>query len=227
MGKRLRKLLPAKAYEFCSNFSCYFKLRLKNILPAEIYKFFSFSHQFKLIRRRVFGRATSQLETTKARPRRVKEGFFEKYCKGSGIDIGYGGDLVVPNCQGWDIEHGDAQYLKGLESDNFDFVYSSHTLEHLINLEVALKSWWNVLRRNGYLIIYIPHRHLYEEKKTLPSAKNPDHKHFFLVEEDDPPDTVGVVPLIKRVLTNHEIVYAKECSENGEYSIEIVVRKHC
>ena len=85
------------------------------------------------------------------------------------MDIGFGGDSIVPNATGWDFEHGDAQYLKGLNDEQFDFVYSSHTLEHMQDPAVALKNWYRVLKKGGYLIIYIPHRDLYESKKTLPS----------------------------------------------------------
>ena len=175
-------------------------------------------------------------ETTKARSRRVKENFFEKYCEGIGLDIGYGGDLICPNAVGWDWEHGDAQYLKELKDEQFDFLYSSHTLEHLQNPAAALINWFRVLKPGGFLILYIPHRDLYEKKTTLPSRFNPNHTAFFLIERDEPPDTIGIVPLIQRTLSNFEIVYAKQCDEghtitdpmihsDGEFSIEVVIRK--
>ena len=63
------------------------------------------------------GRKRSYGESYKARGRRQSEGFFEKYCQGFGLDIGYGGDPVVDNVQGWDFEHGDAHYLPGLEDE--------------------------------------------------------------------------------------------------------------
>jgi len=92
------------------------------------------------------------------------------------------------------------------------------------------------LKKNGYLILYLPHRDLYEKKQTLPSRFNEDHKHFFLLENDEEPDTIGVLSLLARTLDNYEIIYAKECSEghtifdsvlhsNGEYSIEVVIKK--
>jgi SAM-dependent methyltransferase len=188
------------------------------------------------VRYRIQGRPKSQGETLKAKPRRIREGFFEKYCNGSGLDIGFGGDLLTGNCKGWDIEHGDAQYLEKLGDLEFDFVHSSHTLEHMINPEISLRNWWRVLKRGGYLILYVPHRNLYEKKTTLPSRWNTDHKHFFLLDKDEEPCTIGIVPLIKRSISEFEIVYAKECSEghtitnpqihsNGEYSIEVVVKK--
>ncbi|NCS88864.1 MAG: hypothetical protein AUK34_13810 [Ignavibacteria bacterium CG2_30_36_16] len=175
-------------------------------------------------------------ESTKARKRREKEKYFKLYCNGKGLDIGFGGDLILPDAQGWDFEHGDAQYLIGLEDESFDYIYSSHTLEHVIDAGESLKNWWRVLKPGGYLLLYIPHRDLYEKKKKLPSRFNPNHFRFFLIDEEALPDTVGIVPLIKRTLSNYEIIYAKECSEghtvtdpekhsDGEYSIEVVIKK--
>ncbi len=63
------------------------------------------------------------------------------------------------------------------------------------------------------MILYLPHRNLYEKKKTLPSRWNLDHKHFFLIDKDEEPDTIGIIPMIQRSLSDFEIVYAKECSE--------------
>lgn len=176
-------------------------------------------------------------ETTKAHPRRIREGFFDKYCNGKGIDIGFGGDLIMPDAQGWDFEHGDATFLNGIKDESFDYVYSSHTLEHVFDVTITLKNWYRVLKPNGYMILYLPHRDLYEKKKELPSIFNPTHQRFFLIDKDDPPHTVGIVPLLKRKLNNYDLIYAKECSEghtitdpllhsDGEYSIEVVIKKN-
>lgn len=176
-------------------------------------------------------------ETSKARDRRIREGFFEKYCNGKGIDIGFGGDLIMPDAQGWDFEHGDATFLDGIKDESFDYVYSSHTLEHVFNVTTTLKNWYRVLKPNGYMILYIPHRDLYEKKKELPSIFNPTHQRFFLIDKDDPPHTVGIVPLLESTLINYTLIYAKECSEghtntdpllhsDGEYSIEVVLKKN-
>lgn len=175
-------------------------------------------------------------ETTKAFPRRRREGFFDKYCIGIGLDVGFGGDPIIKGVEGFDWEHGDAQYLKELPDNSFDFVYSSHTLEHITDPAEAVYNWFRVLKRNGYLILYIPHRDLYEKKKTLPSRFNENHKHFFLIDRDEAPDTIGIIPLIERTLDNYKIIYAKECRDgftlddpiihsNGEYSIEVIVQK--
>ena len=185
---------------------------------------------------RHIGRRYQALESTKAKGRRLRESFFDSYCSGKGLDIGYGGDLLVPGCFGWDIEHGDAQLLKRLDDSTFDFVYSSHTLEHMVNPVLALRNWWRVLKPGGYLILYVPDRDLYEKRRTLPSRWNRDHKHFFLLNHSEEPDTCSLLHLIEKSITGYHLIFAKECDEghtisdpeqhsDGEYSIEIVLRK--
>ena len=210
---------------------------LYGMTPKPIWKIGSRIYRLYLKRKYLNGkRPYVPGETSKAKGRRLREGFFDKYLNGNGLDIGYGGDPIIPQVQCWDFEHGDAQFLSTLEDEKFDFVYSSHTLEHIPNPVTAIKNWFRVLKRGGYLILYIPHRDLYEKKRTLPSRFNPTHTKFFIIDKDDPPDTIGIIPLIQQNLHGFEIIYAKECSEghtitdpllhsNGEYSIEAVLKK--
>lgn len=213
-----------------------FKIILKSILPKPVLDFrTSLYFALKKYQFKLFGRPYMPAETTKAKKRRLKEHFFAKYCKGKGLDIGFGGDPIIDGVDVFDYEHGDAQYLTNVQDNQYDFVYSSHTLEHMCDLEITLKNWWRTLKPGGYLIIYIPHRDLYERKNTLPSNFNPDHKHYFLLDTNELPCTVGIVPLINRILPNSEVIYAKICNQNysininntcsGEYSIEVIAKK--
>lgn len=180
-------------------------------------------------------RANTQKESFTARARREQEGFFDAYCQGNGIDIGWGGDLLSSNCVGWDFEDGDAELLEGVPDEAYDFVYSSHNLEHLYNVDRAVINWWRVLKPGGYLILYLPHRELCEGRRYLPSSE-PDHKHYFMPDEDDPPDTIGVGPMLTRLLPDGQILYIRTCGALGttgkdpnvvsrERSIEAVIKK--
>ena len=175
-------------------------------------------------------------ETYKSKKRREREGFFSKYCQGEGLDIGWGGDLLASNCYVWDIENGDAQFLDGIDDESFDFVYSSHCLEHMKDVCVAIRNWFRVVKHGGYLIIAVPHRDLYEKKSSLPSRFNMDHKHMFLIGDEEKPDTLDIVREIKNSIRGYEIEYVKKCDEghtiddpmkhsDGEYQIELVVKK--
>lgn len=157
-------------------------------------------------------------ETGKAHTRREREGFFGKYCRGEGLDIGCGNDPVVPGCSGWDLVNGDAQYLDGAEDASFDFVYSSHCIEHMDDVRVAIKNWFRVVRPGGYLIIYGPDRDLYEKRRQLPSRFNPHHKHMFLLGKAEPPDTLDIIEELKQALIgkDYDIEYIKRCSGAGK-----------
>jgi SAM-dependent methyltransferase len=185
---------------------------------------------------RIFRRPYIPQVSTTCHDRRVREGFFEKYCQGKGIDIGYGGDPVTLDVRGWDIEDGDAHEMPGIADESFDFVYSSSSLEHMDDPTRAVAKWWKILKTGGYLIISVPDRDLFEKKRTLPSRFSTDHKHFFLLDRDDPPDTIGLVQLVRRTCPGAEIIEARQHTEghtitdpykhaDGEFFDEVIVRK--
>jgi len=209
----------------------------RNVLPFFIIRrvtpiyYASNRWRFKFMKRPILPQ-----QSTYCRPRREQEEFFDKYCSGKGIDIGWGGDPITPDVKGWDIEDGDAHHMASVTDEEFDFVYSSHCLEHMEDLELTLRNWWRILKKGGFLILYLPDRDLFEKKKKLPSRFSLDHKHFFMLDADEPPDTIGVLPLIERTLTGYRIEYAKICDygltirdplrhSDGEYSIEVVIAK--
>jgi SAM-dependent methyltransferase len=121
-------------------------------------------------------------ETSKCKQQRVDRGDFERYLRGEGMDIGVGSDpLRVPRgtVRPWDRR--DGQFLEGVYNESFDFVYSSHCLEHMRDVEIALNNWTRVLRPGGFLYIVVPDYMAYE-KATWPSRFNRDHKHSFSLD---------------------------------------------
>jgi len=129
-------------------------------------------------------------ECSKSINRRLRDSrFVSKYFVGHGIDIGGRPDpLAIYNeffplmqaVKTWDVEDGDAQYLAGVADESYDFVHSSHCLEHLQNPRMGLKNWFRVLKPGAYLIVTIPDEDLYEQGQ-FPSTYNHDHKWTFSV----------------------------------------------
>jgi len=120
-------------------------------------------------------------ETRKMFTIRKNRGDFEVYLKGRGIDIGCGDDLLrVENGTVEGINE-DGEKLGRFQNDLFDFVYSSHCLEHLNNIESAIKNWSRVLKNDGHLYIVVPDWVIYE-KRRWPSSFNGDHKHTFSID---------------------------------------------
>ncbi len=177
-------------------------------------------------------------ETSKSRERREKEGFYKEYINGKGLDIGCGDDPILPDVDTWDMPQGHAQYLYGIEDETYDYVYSSHCLEHMPNSYFALWHWFRVVKKGGYLLISIPDRELYEKRTLLPSKWNRDHKVYFLLEKHDPPHTIGIMQMIKGALVDeeYELIYARRYGTDtniddpdkeleGEFQIEFVIKK--
>lgn len=52
----------------------------------------------------------------------------------------------------------EATHLRDVGSEHYDFVLSSHTLEHTANPLLALAEWKRVLRPGGTLILIVPHK---------------------------------------------------------------------
>lgn len=131
-------------------------------------------------------------ETSKSAKRRYYSGnFSNKYFVGHGIDIGGKPDSLgqyseifskMQSVVVWDLEDGDAQYMKGVEDSTFDFVHSSHCLEHMLDVKEALKNWIRILKPGGYLIITVPDEDMYEQG-YWPSQYNSDHKHTFTIHK--------------------------------------------
>lgn len=180
-------------------------------------------------------------ETWKAYERRLSEGWFEKYAPEDkpGIDIGCQYDALNSTFRRWDIAFGDgdAEFMKGVKDEIFQTVYVSHLLEHINNPKKALRNWFRILKPGGHLIIMVPHRDLYEKRKTLPSQWNGEHKWFWLPEESESPCTISLKDLIKTTLPNAELVSLQILNDKydyslpvnahpvGEFSIEAIIKK--
>jgi len=52
----------------------------------------------------------------------------------------------------------DAVDLSSIQSQSYDFVFSSHCLEHIANPLKAVKEWLRVIQNNGYLILIVPEK---------------------------------------------------------------------
>jgi len=147
-------------------------------------------------------------ETSKASLRRSRDfSFVSRYFVGNGIDIGAGEDSLsqyltrfpkIRSVRSWDKVDGDAQYLNGVPDNSFDFVYSSHCLEHMQDPIMALANWLRVLKPTGHLIVCIPDEDLYEGSQW-PSILNADHKWSFTIAKsmEKLPNTLQILDLCR------------------------------
>jgi ADP-heptose:LPS heptosyltransferase len=147
------------------------------------------------------------------------------YLKGRGLDIGAGDFKVLPHVISVDnMNHAqfgfqvrpdlfsEADNLDMIASASMDFVYSSHTLEHVVDMEKALKEWWRVIKPTGCLVLYLPHKDFYPNMGQ--DGANVDHKRDFV-----PEDVIAAMP------AGWDLEVLQERNNDDEYSFLLVFRK--
>ena len=151
------------------------------------------------------------------------------YLRGKGLDIGAGDFKVLPHVISVDnMNHEqfgfqikpdilcDCTNMSLFTSQSMDFVYSSHTLEHIEDYKSTLNEWWRLVKFDGYLILYLPHKEFYPNIGT--EGCNPDHKHDFL-----PADIISAMESVTG--GKFDIVECQERNEDEEYSMFMVFKK--
>lgn len=125
---------------------------------------------------------------------------------GKGIDIGCGKDPVMPDVKRFDLEDGDANEITKYVHEQFDYVYSSHCLEHMYDPRKTILDWWSLVKVGGHLFFMVPDEDLYEQG-VFPSRFNPDHKATFTISKAQSwsPVSINVLDLVK-TLPNGEVV---------------------
>lgn len=76
------------------------------------------------------------------------------FCKGTGLDIGAG---RWPLEGAHPIDSGKWHAADYLPGKDWDYIFSSHCLEHLPNPVSTLEYWKTMLRPGGVLFLYLPH----------------------------------------------------------------------
>lgn len=99
----------------------------------------------------------------------------EKYCQGMGLDIGAGAypfrdALPIRDLVNYTYSNGkqaklanprhgamNAYNLDCFVDEKFDYVFSSHCLEHLDRPWDAMREWLRKIKKGGILFLYLPH----------------------------------------------------------------------
>ena len=117
---------------------------------------------------------------------------------GKGIDIGCGPDPISPDAYGFDKNAGDANEISKYVHEEFDYVFSSHCLEHMKDPRKAIQEWWKLVRPGGHLFFIVPDEDLFEQG-VFPSRFNADHKATFTISKAKSwsPVSINVLDLVK------------------------------
>lgn len=126
--------------------------------------------------------------------------------QGEGLDIGCGPDPVFPDAMPFDLKDGDANHITQYVKRQFDYVYSSHCLEHMIDPKAAIQEWWQLVKPGGVLFLLVPDEDLYEQG-LWPSRFNRDHKWTFTIAKQQSwsPVSVNLLDLV-RTLPDSELL---------------------
>ena len=189
---------------------------------------------------------TSKQATRRSADRRCAT----RWMRGEGIDIGCGYDSLanlvsffplITSVRSWDLPDGDGMLMEGVEDSSFDFVHSSHCLEHLHDPYLAMQNWIRICRDGGHLIVTVPDEDLYEQG-VWPSTFNTDHKWSFTIAKRQSwsPKSVNVfdllghfvddIDVLKVELLDSGFVYAQPRHDQSlgalsESAIEFVLRR--
>lgn len=152
------------------------------------------------------------------------------FTRGRGLDLGCGPQKAYPHMIGVDsckdaelfgiqikpdMRVDTCEDLSIFGTESFDFVFSSHLLEHIEDHTAALREWWRVVRQGGYLVLYLPHKDLYPRIGT--SGANPDHVHDFC--QDD------IIDAMREVTDGWTLRWDEKRAEGTEYSFLQVYQK--
>ncbi len=155
-------------------------------------------------------------ETSKSIFHKIKDSrYATRYLVGRGIDIGAGPDSIaqyyeffplMKSCKAWDLPDGDAEMMDGVDDNSFDFVHSSHCLEHMRDPHQALNNWLRILKPGGHLMCVIPDEDMYEQG-VFPSTFNSDHKHTFTIHKEKSwsPNSINLLSLLAKTSVPVEI----------------------
>jgi SAM-dependent methyltransferase len=125
-------------------------------------------------------------ESAKTYAAKIADGFIDRYLSGASVmEVGFKGYHhatvpIVPQAVGVDLGYPGYDGRRFPFADgSLDAIYSSHCYEHIPDYRTILRDWYRLLRVGGFLVIVVPHQHLFERKRQMPSRWNPDHQRFY------------------------------------------------
>jgi len=106
----------------------------------------------------------------------------------------------------------DAVNISLVQNECYDFVFSSHSLEHIANPLKAINEWLRIIKEDGYVIIIVPeksvcfdHKRKYSDFSTLLSQYEKN------VGEDD-------LSTLPEILLNHDLSMDPPAGNLGNFT---------
>lgn len=145
------------------------------------------------------------------------------------LDIGFGGDKVVPEATSMDIpnmyahtggdlidiERSIEQPVLPEHTKQFDTVYSSHLIEDFINTNKIIEKHLDYMKDDGVLILVFPdQRKFVEHCNATGQPLNSHHKHY----------DMGLKFMLDVMNDKYQVIYTNDCEI--DYNCIVVVKKN-
>ena len=103
--------------------------------------------------------------------------FAKEVLYGEGLDIGGGNEnWKFPGARLIDLTVGDGFHATSLPDQQYDYIFSSHCLEHLPDWVGVLDYWSTRIKTGGVMFLYLPH---YSQKYWRPWS---NRKHVNILQ---------------------------------------------
>ena len=93
----------------------------------------------------------------------------------------------------------DAVNISLVQNEVYDFVFSSHSLEHIANPLKAINEWLRIIKNGGYIIIIVPEKsYCFDHKRNYSKFSTLLSQYEKNVGEDD-------LSTLPEILLNHDL----------------------
>ena len=106
----------------------------------------------------------------------------------------------------------DAVNISLVKNESYDFVFSSHSLEHIANPLKAINEWIRIIKKDGYIIIIVPENSVcFDHKRNYSKFSTLLNQYEKNVGEDD-------LSTLPEILSNHDLSMDPPAGDLGAFT---------
>jgi len=106
----------------------------------------------------------------------------------------------------------DAVNISLVENEHYDFLFSSHSLEHIANPLKAVHEWLRIIKKDGYIIIIVPEKsRCFDHKRNYSKFSTILSQYEKNVGEDD-------LSTLPEILLNHDLTMDPPAGDLGAFT---------
>lgn len=106
----------------------------------------------------------------------------------------------------------DAVNIHLVQNESYNFVFSSHSLEHIANPLKAVAEWLRIVKKDGYIIIIVPEKSVcFDHKRNYSTFSTLLKQYEKNVGEDD-------LSTLPEILMNHDLSMDPPAGDLGNFT---------